>query len=84
MQFLYGALGVVLALVLFAAGVFTGWKVKEQVYAVMRKKYAKELTDKERQQLIEEQEAFSELMGYNADVAYGLYDTPENQIKNGG
>lgn len=84
MEFIYGALGVVVTILLFAAGVFTGWKVREQVYASTRKIYAKELTEKERQQLIEDQTAFSELMGYNIEVAYGLNETPENQFKNGG
>ncbi len=72
MEFIYGALGVILALLLFAAGMFTGWRVKERLIQAARKSYAAELTEKEREQLREEQAAFANLMGYNVDMAYGL------------
>ena len=72
MGILYGALGVVLALLLFAAGVFTGWRIKDRLIKVARQSYAEELTEKEREALKAEQEAFSALMGYNVDTAYGL------------
>lgn len=50
MEFIYGALGVILALLLFSAGVFTGWRVKECLVQAARKSYAEELTEKEREQ----------------------------------
>lgn len=68
MEFIYGALGVVLALGLFAFGVFVGWRIKGRMIEAARRSYAEEITEKER----EEQEAFSALMGYNIDTAYGL------------
>ncbi len=74
MEFIYGALGVILALLLFSAGVFTGWRVKECLVQAARKSYAEELTEKEREQLREEQEAFANLMNYNVDMAYGLHE----------
>lgn len=72
MSFIYNALGIIAALLLFAAGVFTGWRVKEWLIQAARKSYAAELTEKEREELKAEQEAFSALMGYNIDTAYGL------------
>ena len=74
MQFIYGVLGVVLALVLFGLGVFVGWQVQERMIQMARKSYAEELTEKERDELKAEQEAFSTLMGYNVEVAYGLHE----------
>ena len=69
MEFIYGALGVILALLLFSAGVFTGWRVKECLVQAARKSYAEELTEKEREQLREEQEAF-----LDGDQMYDVYD----------
>lgn len=72
MEFIYGALGVVLALGLFAFGAFVGWRIKERMIEAARRSYAEEITEKEREELRAEQEAFSALMGYNIDTAYGL------------
>lgn len=72
MEFIYGALGVVLALGLFAFGVFVGWRIKGRMIEAARRSYAEEITEKEREELRAEQEAFSALMGYNIDTAYGL------------
>ena len=74
MEFIYGALGVVIALSLFAFGVFVGWRIKERMIQAARRSYAEEITEKEREELKAEQEAFSTLMGYNIDMAYGLHE----------
>ncbi len=43
-------------------------------YIALYAQTAEELTEKEREQLREEQEAFANLMNYNVDVAYGLHE----------
>ena len=51
MEFIYGALGVVLALGLFAFGVFVGWRIKGRMIEAARRSYAEEITEKEREEL---------------------------------
>lgn len=67
-----GALGAVLVLLLFAAGVYVGVKI-ERHQATMAQPEVKVETpaEAERKRLIAEQKAFSTLMNYNADMAYG-------------
>ena len=70
---LYGALGAVLALLLFATGVYVGYKLKTRLVAHEAAQRPKPETpaEAERRQLIADQRAFSTMMGYNADVAFG-------------
>ena len=69
---LFGAVGAVTALGLVALGFFIGWKAERVWRAHMGRVSAEEASEEERRQLIEEQQAFRSLLGYNADTAYGM------------
>lgn len=77
MNFIYGVIGMVLVLLVFAAGVAVGWKVKEKIEANKAKTVEKALNEKERQQLVEDQQAFRTMIGYNVDMAYGTDLPPD-------
>ena len=72
MKFLFGFLGALLAALLFAAGALCGWKAKNWDLKRTQTVTAKELTEKERQKLIAEQQAFTQLQNYNMETAYGM------------
>lgn len=81
---LYGALGVFLALLLLSGGFFLGWRASAKINDKTAQREARELSEQERKRLIEDQAAFSQLLNYNADTAYGLQDTPEFLTKEKG
>ena len=58
------------ALLLFG-GMVIGWKVRER-YDRDRRPTPEELGQLERDRMIEDQEAFHDLMGYSPDIAYGV------------
>lgn len=73
----YGALGVLVVLGLLALGFFIGWRghvlwLKHTTRAVRQ-----EISEQEKQAFEAQRKAFDGLMGYNADVAYGLNIGPE-------
>lgn len=72
MSFVPGAIGALIVLALFAAGVFTGWKLKAYDDARVSTTRAKELSEDERDRLIQEQEAFKLIQNYTVDRAYGI------------
>ncbi len=71
MTFIYGFLGAILALAVFAAGAICGWRLNEK----MREKKAviaeQQVGEEERRRLKAEQDAFRQLINYNTSVAYG-------------
>lgn len=67
MEFLLGFAGAFAFFLLFGAGVFCGWKVREHTGKVT----AEQLTPEQRRQLQEEREALDALHSYNMDTAYG-------------
>lgn len=71
-QFIYGAIGVIVALILFAAGCLLGWKLNDSYRAHAKQTVAKELTETERIRAKEDAEAFNTMMNYSSDVAYGI------------
>lgn len=71
MEFVYGVIGALAVLILFFGGGFAGWKLREYVYQRACEQKAKELTESERRQLMDQQEAFRQMQNYNVDVAYG-------------
>ena len=71
-QFIYGAIGVIVALLLFSAGVLLGWKLNDSYRAHAKQTVAKELTEAERRRAKEDAEAFNTMMNYSSDVAYGI------------
>ena len=73
---LLGVLGAVLALGLVAGGFAAGWKMNNFCREKTVAAAAEALTEQEKQRLKEDQEAFQELLNYNADKAYGLDKYP--------
>ena len=83
-EVLLGLLGAALGLAFFACGFYFGRKTqpvqsaKKPTGAVMSEPTEEEKAEveKERDRLIAEQNAFHDLLGYNADVAYGRAPLP--------
>ena len=73
MSIIYGALGALFVIALFASGAFVGWKACRHFYRAK----AESPAEAELRQLAEEQEAFRQMQNYNADVAYGIYAARE-------
>lgn len=69
---LYGFFGALLALGLFTAGAVAGWSAHKAVVAHDQTKAVEEATEQERLELLREQEAFTQLMGYSAADAYQI------------
>ncbi len=81
---LYGALGAGLVLLLLAAGVFIGYRMKARLVAAEAARHKPETpAEAERRRLIEDQSAFRHMMGYSADVAYGITTVKELEGKDG-
>ena len=70
---LYGAIGALLTVALFSAGVYTGWRVHiryaEKTAAVVHTK----LTEEEKKRQREDAQAFDQLVNYSPEMAYGLH-----------
>lgn len=85
MSFLYGALGMVLVLAVFAVGVAVGWKLKIKADDKTVDVQQQAIGEKERQQMLEDQQAFRIMLSYNVDMAYGIDEdripdaSPDNQ-----
>lgn len=82
---LYGALGAVLVLLLFATGVYVGF-VAHRHYAKGAAPKVKAETPAEREirRLKADQAAFTQMMNYNADVAYGRMSAQDvSAVKDG-
>ena len=84
-EVLLGLLGAALGLAFFACGFYFGRKVQsvparaeEFTGAIMPEPTAEEKAkiEEERDRLRSEQNAFHDLLGYNADVAYGRVKMP--------
>ena len=80
-EMLCGLLGAALGLAFFAAGFWFGRKSAVGKEITSADKYPpseEELAEQERQRerLRQEQEAFHDLVGYSADVAYGIRAMP--------
>lgn len=75
---IYGFVGACTALALIAAGVLIGWKLRGHVDSKRETdiRVDQAVNEQERDRLKREQEAFREMMHYNAEVAYG--DAPDS------
>lgn len=74
---IYGAVGVLAALVLLGLGFAAGWKASRAWREHARRTAVQEATEEERRRLEAEQRAFEGLMGYNRETAYGIRDRKE-------
>jgi len=71
MQFFIGAIGAVCVLLLFAAGVFLGWKLRGMDEKRKIRKTAAELSAQDLQLMKDQQEAFRMMQNYTPEMAYG-------------
>ena len=86
-EVLLGLLGAALGLAFFACGFYFGRKsaalpkAAEFTGAIMPEptEAEKAAIEKERERLRSEQNAFHDLLGYNADIAYGLARMPDKE-----
>ena len=73
--FIYGVLGMLFTVALFAGGVFLGWHLRirytKKTQAVVRE----ELTEQQKREAKEAAQAFDTLVNYNPEMAYGLNKT---------
>lgn len=68
---LYGVGGVLLALALLAAGAAAGWKARGAWIDHTKRAVAEEVSEEEKRREKAEQQAFSGMLNYSAEVAYG-------------
>lgn len=82
---LYGALGAVLVLLLFAAGVYVGYRLHRRYMEHEASKRPTPIApeEQERRRLIEDQKAFRDMMGYNAEMAFGVSVAPDFRDEGG-
>ena len=73
MSIIYGALGALFVIVLFAVGGLVGWLARAKFYRAK----AESPEEAELRRMQEEQDAFRQVQNYNADVAYGIKDALE-------
>ena len=76
-EVLYGLIGFILALGIFVLGFLAGMKYQRPADPVEPGDDEKERIRKELDRMEKEQEAFRQLTGYSADIAYGLVDFPK-------
>ena len=82
MDFLFGIVGFLIALILFTGGLALGWYICK----LEREKStptAQELSDVERKQLLETQEAYRRLHNYSVEDAYGMNSSPDLEHQGG-
>ena len=68
----YGAMGTLMVLALLLTGGFLGWKGREAAVRYSKKSAEQDVSVEQRQKMIEQQEAFEEMLRYNRDTAYAI------------
>ena len=81
LNIVYGALGAVLVLLIFATGVYVGYKLNTRMTTKAPKPETPE--EAERRRLIEDQKAFHTQMSYNTEMAYGLLTVKDFETEDG-
>lgn len=66
--FLFGAAGMLAVLGLLSMGAFFGWKARER----FTEKAVREVNEEAQRRFEAEQQAFSSMLNYNIDTAYGV------------
>lgn len=69
---IYGFVGAILALGLFAAGAYCGWRMNDNLREKKAVITERQIGEAERERLKREQEAFRTMLNYNPDMAYGI------------
>lgn len=80
LNFIYGALGVVFALGLFAGGFALGWKGHKKFTERAKVAAESQYTEQQVKRMEEDKVAFETMLRYNAATAYGLNKT-EDMLK---
>lgn len=68
-DFVMGAIGSLLVLLVFFAGAYTGWKVRD--FWKPYKAETPSLTELEKKRKEDTDRAFQQMVGYNLDMVYG-------------
>jgi len=79
MEFLLGAVGCLLVLLLVFAGLMLGWWAHSWARERTAVQTAKELDEEERKRLIQQQEAFRLVQNYTPEHAYGMYTSVDKE-----
>lgn len=75
--FIYGVLGMLFTVALFAGGVYVGWRLRIRYTEKTAAALKTELSEQEKQRQREEALAFRQLANYNPDLAYGVVRASE-------
>lgn len=82
---LYGMLGAFLTLLLFAAGVYVGYRLHAKIaeHEAAQRPKLETPEEAERRRLIADNNAFRTLANYNADMAYGTTVVDQFTLEDG-
>ena len=70
--FIYGVLGMLFTIGLFAGGVATGWHLRIRYTKKTAAALQSELSEQEKRRQKEDAQAFSQLANYSPEMAYGI------------
>lgn len=70
--FIYGVLGMLFTLALFAGGIWLGWRLRIRYVSKTADAVKNELSEQEKRRQKEEAQAFGQLANYSPELAYGV------------
>lgn len=76
-EFMYGVLGALLTVALFAGGVIAGWHIRIRYEDKTKAAVHTELSEQEKRRQKEDAQAFDQLVNYSPEMAYGLHRTED-------
>lgn len=71
-SFIYGILGAVAVLGLFAAGAVVGWRLRGKTAELQHHEAETKYTEKQLKSMRQMDEALNNMMEYSAETAYGM------------
>ena len=71
--FVYGVLGMLFTVVLFAGGVIAGWFIRIRYVDKTKAAVHTELSEQEKRRQAEDARAFGQLVNYSPEMAYGIH-----------
>lgn len=77
---IYGAVGIVVVLLLFIGGAFLGWKLHARYLAHNTRIIREEYTEEQKQKFAADQAAWDAMMNYSTEMAYGLVTDPLEEL----